>query len=123
VGNGKEPAQPVTTWRVELTKPAADQLAAISDARVRHQIARRIDELQTDPEKRGKPLLGELAGIYSLRAAGQRYRVLYRIERERVIVYVVALGIRKEGNKRDVYSLARRLLRLGLIDPPTRPRT
>jgi len=107
----------VTTWRVELTELAAQQLAEISDVRVRRQIARRIDELQTDPEKRGKPLLGELAGIYSLRAAGQRYRILYRIERERVVVYVVAVGIRKEGDKRDIYSLARRLLRLGLIDP------
>jgi mRNA interferase RelE/StbE len=108
----------VTVWRVELTEVAAEQLAQIADVRMRRQVAKRIDELQSEPEKRGKPLLGELSGIYSIRAAGQRCRILYRIERERVIVYVVALGIRREGDRRDIYSLARRLFRLGLIEPP-----
>ena len=51
----------------------------------------------------------------SLRAAGQRYRVVYGVdEREqRVVVYTV--GIRKEGSRRDVYALAQRLVRRGLI--------
>jgi mRNA interferase RelE/StbE len=98
-----------------MTELAVGQLAAISDARIRRQIARRIDELQLEREKHGKPLVGELAGFYALRAAGQRYRVIYRIEEEMVIVYVVALGIRKEGDRRDIYALARRLLRLGLV--------
>lgn len=109
----------MSSWRVELTPRALEHLAAISDVRVRQQIARRIEELQTEPEKRGKPLLGELAGLYSLRAVGQRYRILYRIDREKIIVYVVAVGIRKQGGTDDIYTLAKRLLKLRLIDSRT----
>jgi mRNA interferase RelE/StbE len=29
---------------------------------------------------------------------------------------IAALGIQKDGNKQDVYSLAKKLLRLGLLD-------
>ena len=91
-------------------------LAAIPDSRIRRVIARRIDALYNDPEIQGKPLLGALSGLRSLRAAGQRYRVLYRIERLQVTVAVVAIGIRKEGSVTDIYALASRLLRLGLLD-------
>ena len=33
-------------------------------------------------------------------------------------VFVVALGIRKEGSRRDIYSLAKKLIRLRLLQPP-----
>lgn len=32
------------------------------------------------------------------------------------MVLVVALGIRKEGDKKDVYNLAKKLIRLGLLE-------
>jgi len=63
-------------------------------------------------------LTGELAGHRSLRAAGQRYRILYRVERNQVLVLVVAVGIRREGSRSDIYELARKLLRLRLAEPP-----
>jgi hypothetical protein len=34
-----------------------------------------------------------------------------------MVVYIVALGLRKEGDKVDVYDLAQRLLRQGLLAP------
>ena len=49
---------------------------------------------------------------------GQRYRIIYRVEEDRVLVLVVAIGIRKEGNQKDIYSLARKILRLRLLEPP-----
>ena len=64
----------------------------------------------------GKPLIGELDGYYSVRAVGQRYRITYTIEQAQVTVMIVALGIRKDGSKQDVYTLAKKLLRLGLLD-------
>jgi mRNA interferase RelE/StbE len=64
----------------------------------------------------GKPLLGELDGFYSIRAVGQRYRIIYTIEQNQVTVTVVALAIRKDGSKQDVYTLAKKLLKLGLIE-------
>ena len=90
-------------------------LAEITDRRIKESIARRIEALGDEPEKLGKPLLGELSGYRSLRAAGQRFRVIYKIEKKQIIVIVVALGIRKEGDKRDIYALAQKLVKLGLL--------
>ena len=90
-------------------------LEAIQDRRVRDKIRDRIDGLVEEPEKQGKPLTGELTGYRSLRAVGQRYRIIYRIEEGKVLVLVMALGIRKEGSGKDIYVLAQKLLRLRLL--------
>jgi mRNA interferase RelE/StbE len=91
-------------------------LREISDRRIRQKISDRIDKLKESPEMQGKPLIGELDGYYSVRAVGQRYRIIYTIEQTQVTVMIVALGIRKDGSKQDVYALAKKLLRLGLLD-------
>ena len=106
-------------WHIKLTIPALKQFAAIKDTRIREQISRRINALEYNPEQLGKPLSDELAGYYSIRAVGQRYRILYKLQAEQVIVAVVTLGIRKEGDKKDVYALAKKLARLGLLDLDT----
>ena len=93
-------------------------LRAIPDRRVQKTIAASIDRLTKEPEKQGKPLLGEFLGYRSLRADGQRYRIIYRVDQGRILVTVVAVGIRKEGDRRDIYTLAKKLLRSGLLDPP-----
>jgi mRNA interferase RelE/StbE len=103
-------------WNIKLTLPALKQLAAIQDTRVRGSIVKRINALENNPDEQGKPLSDELAGYRSIRAVGQRYRILYKLEEEEVIVAVVALGIRKAGDKKDVYELAKKLARLGLLD-------
>lgn len=90
-------------------------LETIQDRRIREKIRDRIDGLAEEPEKQGKPLTGELTGSRSLRAVGQRYRIIYRIEAGKVLVLVLALGIRKEGSGKDIYMLARKLLRLRLL--------
>jgi mRNA interferase RelE/StbE len=98
--------------------PAMELLRAIADRRVQKTIATRIDHLAKEPEKQGKPLHGELAGYRSLRAVGQRYRVIYRVDQGRIEVLVVAVGLRKEGDRQDIYELAKKLLRSGLLDTP-----
>lgn len=102
------------TFKISLTPAAAKLLADIQDARVRESIANRVSGLAIEPEKQGKPLLGDLSGLRSLRAVGQRYRVIYRVKRSVVTIIVVCVGIRKEGDRRDIYELARKLVRLGL---------
>ena len=91
-------------------------LERVADRRVREQIVERTETLADEPEKQGKALLGELAGLRSLRASGQRYRIIYKVERGRVLVLIVAVGIRKQGSRRDVYELAQRLFRARLVD-------
>ncbi len=90
-------------------------LAGISDRRLREKIIERIDSLKDEPEKQGKPLVGELTGLRSLRTAGQRYRIIYKIDKGEITVLVIAIGIRQDGSKRDIYELAQKLVRLGLL--------
>ena len=105
----------VNEWQIILLPIAEKQLSAITDLHVRQSISKRIDGLRQDPDKQGKPLVGELKGYRSLRAVGQRYRVIYKVEASKVIVTIVSLGIRKDGDKTDIYALAKKLLRLGLL--------
>lgn len=105
-------------YQIALTPTALKMLQEIHDRRTRDAIASRINQLAEEPEKRGQALIGPLMGYRSLRAAGQRFRIIYRVQQERVIVYVVAVGIRREGDKSDIYALAQRLVRLGLLEPP-----
>ena len=103
------------TWRVLITPAAFEMIKGIDNQRLRRRVSDAIDGLSKDPEKKGKPLIGELVGFRSMRAAGQRYRVIYKIEKEQVIVVVVAVGRRKEGDRRDIYSLARKLFEQKLL--------
>jgi mRNA interferase RelE/StbE len=93
-------------------------LQAIKNRDIRDTISRRIDRLVTEPEKQGKGLGGALRGIRSIHVARERYRILYRVDRGIVIVTVVAVGIRKEGDRQDIYALAQKLLRSGLLGTP-----
>jgi mRNA interferase RelE/StbE len=103
-------------YRIIIQPTAFKLLKEIADRRIRQKISDRIDKLQESPEIQGKPLLGELNGYYSVRAVGQRYRIIYAINQTQVMVLVVALGIRKDGSKQDIYTLAKKLMRLGLLD-------
>jgi mRNA interferase RelE/StbE len=93
-------------------------LKDILDRRIRQKIQKRIEDLAEEPEKQGKPLVEELEGYRSLRAVGQRYRIIYSVERKRVVVYVFAVGLRKQGSRSDIYQIAKKLLRPGLLEPP-----
>lgn len=103
------------SWNVEITKVALKQLQDIADKRVRNNLFERIEELSIDPEGQGKPLRDELSGLRCVRAIGQRYRIVYKVERDQVIVLVVAVGIRKQGDRSDIYQIAARLMRSGLL--------
>lgn len=93
-------------YRIEITPVALEALESISDRRTRSVILRSIDTLANEPAKRGKQLRGLLSGFMSTRAAGQRYRVVYKIDDKNELVVVYMVGIRKEGSRRDVYALA-----------------
>ena len=103
-------------WTIELTATAANMLATIADRRIQRKIKERIDQLARDPEKQGKALTDDLTGYRSLRAVGQRYRIIYKVQDKRVVVFVVAVGIRHEGSRRDIYALAKKLIRLRLLE-------
>ena len=100
---------------IKWTETALEHAQSIRDQRIRRLISQRVDQLAKAPEQQGKPLVAELAGFRSVRAVGQRFRIVYRVERKEVVVVIVAVGRRKAGDKKDIYELAKKLLRLGLL--------
>ena len=102
-------------YRVDILPAAQDMVLTIADRRIQEKLLERMTALAADPELQGKPLGDDLAGYRSVRAVGQRYRIIYRVERSAVVVMVVAAGIRKEGSREDVYRMAAKLIRLGLL--------
>jgi mRNA interferase RelE/StbE len=55
-------------------------------------IGKKIENLKTIP-KLGKPLTGNLSGLWSLRVG--KYRVLYEIKENILLIYVLNIGHRK----------------------------
>lgn len=103
-------------WEIIISPLAEKLLNKIGDKRIQTSIVERIDRLTYEPDQQGKALRGELAGYRSVRATGQRYRIIYRLEAKQTIVTVVVLGIRRDGDKNDVYAIAKKLKRAGLLD-------
>lgn len=105
-------------YKIFVTPTAQEMIKQLQTA-IREKIKYRIGELSGDPEKQGKHLQGELAGFMSVHAAG-RYRIIYHVDREQVVLIIVGAGIRKEGDKRDIYSLTKKLIHSGLIEMKVR---
>jgi mRNA interferase RelE/StbE len=97
-------------YRVELTPLALEMIKAIQDKREQKGIIERLQKLKSEPLQQGKPLTGDLKGYYSVRAVGQRYRIIYQVSTAQILVIVVGVGRRKEGDKKDVYTLLKKLL-------------
>ena len=53
------------------------------------------ERLGADPEKHGRPLRGELKGLWKLRVG--EYRVIYEIDRGRVAAHVIKVGFRRNS--------------------------
>lgn len=69
-----------------------------------------LKKLESEPEKRGKPLVQDLKGYYSFRVVGQRYRIIYSIKEDKIIVIVVAISIRRQGDKKDIYEITKKMI-------------
>ncbi len=95
---------------IELTPLALEMLENIKDRRHLEGLNKRIEQLKLDPEKQGKALKNILKGYRSIRAVSQRYRIIYTIEQEKVLVLIVGIGLRKEGNRSDIYATIQRWL-------------
>ena len=97
--------------------------------KVQRGLIEKIDELSgSDPRAGNKPLIGPLQGCY--RIVYSRYRAVYRVEEEKLAngktlvhlkILFIAVGIRKDRDKKDVYKLAEKLIRLALPEAENEP--
>jgi mRNA interferase RelE/StbE len=62
------------------------------DKILQERIARKIEQLKENPQL-GKPLTGNLSGLWSLRI--DKYRMIYQIRNEELIILILDLGHRK----------------------------
>ncbi len=102
-------------YSIKMAGSAKQMLKEITDRRLQEEIVKRIDKLAEDPHLQGKPLKGILTGYRSVRAAGQRYRIVYQVDDEAIVVFVIGTGIRKEGGKDDIYTRLQKLLQKGRV--------
>lgn len=81
-------------YRIEWTAPAVRELRKL-DRGVARRIARAVTALGSEPRPAGaKSLVGQPSGVMRLRVGD--YRVVYRVEDDRVVVTVVRVAHRRE---------------------------
>lgn len=97
-------------YAIQFTPFALEMLESIKDKRELKILSDRIEQLKDEPDKQGKALVEDLTGYRSVRAVGQRYRIVYRIEQDTIVVLIVGVGRRKAGDRKDVYVLLKRFL-------------
>lgn len=90
------------SWKL-LYSPEAARAIRKLDPPVRRRVRAALETLAEDPW-RGKPLQLTLQGLRSWRTGD--YRIVYRVEAERVVVMILAVG-----HRREVYDRLRRRLR------------
>lgn len=83
-------------YSVQLKASAAKEIEAIGQKRDRQRIVRRIRALADDPRPPGCEKLTGGGDRYRVREG--RYRIVYAIEDDRLVVWVV-----KVGHRKDVY--------------------
>jgi mRNA interferase RelE/StbE len=83
-------------WKIEFAPDAAKELKKLGRAEA-GRILRTLEEriaVQDDPRTLGAPLTGDHAGYWRWRIGD--YRVVARIEDDRVVILVVRVGHRRE---------------------------
>ena len=109
---------------IQWTATAKAGLAKLPK-KVRRGILDKANELlkSHNPAAVHKPLRSPLQGYF--RFAYSRYRAIYSVEQGnppggdsvlKIKVLFVAVGIRKEGDKKDIYKIAQKLFDLGVLD-------
>jgi len=73
-------------------KPPAERFLRKLDKFFQKRLINKISELKINPFI-GKPLVGNLSGFWRLRV--DKYRILYKVEKQKLIVYVLDIGHRK----------------------------
>lgn len=103
-------------YQVHWTRAARDLWREIGDRRIQARLLEVAGRLAHSPEQRGRALNDELAGFWSLHWS--RWRIIYSIGEESHQVHIHIIGLRQQGKRRDVYSMARKFLRQGFLEIP-----
>ncbi len=78
-------------YKILLSPKAQDFLKKL-DKSTKDRVENKLKDLSENPEL-GKPLVGKLSGLWSLRIGD--YRAVYQIKNEELLVLVLKIGHRK----------------------------
>ncbi|MBL7056087.1 type II toxin-antitoxin system RelE/ParE family toxin [Candidatus Woesearchaeota archaeon] len=86
-------------YKVEISQKAAKVLdkLQIKDKDNFEKIMTSLKKIGKNPGHHGKPLTGSLKGLWSCRTGS--FRIIYEIQKENVIVFIVAMG-----HRRNIYD-------------------
>lgn len=86
-------------WRIDFSEKADKQLLSL-DKPIRERIRKYVKDLAvlSNPRLRGEPLAGNLSDFWKYRIGD--YRLICRINDEKMLVLVVKIGHRSEVYKR-----------------------
>ena len=85
-------------YRILIKPSAAKEIEAIPTKKDRQRIVHRIQQLAVDPRPSG---VQKLSGHDRYRIRQGSYRIIYGIEHDELIVYVVKVGHRKDVYRGD----------------------
>lgn len=79
-------------YKLEVKKSVVKSVEKLKE-KERIWFFRALSEIKSNPFNAGKPLNGKRAGQYSYRIGA--YRIIYRIEKQLLIVFVIEFGHRQ----------------------------
>lgn len=80
-------------YKVFIKPSAVREIEAVPQKKIRQQIVRRIEDLATDPRPNGSK---KLTGHDRYRLRQGVYRIVYAVEDDKLVVYIVKVGRRKD---------------------------
>jgi mRNA interferase RelE/StbE len=89
-------------WAVIYHRQVEQDLLRLGRAEAR-AILKVIEEriIQGEPDKLGKPLLGQLSGCRRIRT-GQT-RIIYKVNQNKIEIFIIAVGMRRDD---EIYDAA-----------------
>ena len=87
-------------YELRITPAAAKELDALPRKKVREAVAARIRALADEPRPRGAVKLSGEQALYRVRQG--RYRIVYAIEDDRLIIVVIRIKDRKDAYREDL---------------------
>jgi mRNA interferase RelE/StbE len=83
-------------YRVEVARRVEKFLASLRDRKLQQRLVALIRDLETQPRPSGCRKLSGSDDIFRLRLGD--YRIIYRVEDEKLVVLVIEIG-----HRRDIY--------------------
>ena len=81
------------TYKIAITRKFDKKFSSLSKE-MQLRVIEKIRILETKPDI-GKPLKGKFKGLLSLRIGD--YRMIYRIDKKKTVIYIIAINHRKSA--------------------------